>query len=90
MFIRTAFVHDGVLQIDDDGRKPESFKSLIKMSAPEWKYLAVGCFGSILYGTFPFLYGKAYGGLFDVSTPVIVILINHRKFRPSESLKIKV
>ncbi|XP_028416784.1 multidrug resistance protein 1-like isoform X1 [Dendronephthya gigantea] len=52
-------------QIDDDGRKPVSFRSLIKLSAPEWKYLVVGCFGSILYGTFPFLYGKAYGGLFD-------------------------
>jgi hypothetical protein len=53
--------------VDDDGKKPISFGSLIKLSEPEWKYLLIGCIGSVLYGSFPFLYGKAYGGLFDVS-----------------------
>ena len=58
-----------ILQVDDDdGKKPVSFGFLLKLSAPEWKYLLIGCFGSILYGAFPFLYGKAYGGLFDVSS----------------------
>ncbi len=55
-----------LLQCDDDATKPVSFGSLVKLSSPEWKYLLIGCFGSVLYGSFPFLYGKAYGGLFDV------------------------
>ena len=44
------------------------------MSAPEWKYLVVGCFGSTLYGLYPALYGIAIGGIYEVSKIVNYIL----------------
>ncbi|CAB4008047.1 multidrug resistance 1-like [Paramuricea clavata] len=35
------------------------------MNAPEWKHLFVGCIGSGLWGAYPFMYGIAFGRIYE-------------------------
>jgi hypothetical protein len=38
------------------------------MNAPEWKHLFVGCIGSGLWGAYSFMYGIAFGRIYEVSS----------------------
>ena len=53
---------------DYDGKFKVPLLSLLKMNATEWRYLLIGCFGSGLYGAYPFLYAIAFGGFNEVSS----------------------
>ena len=58
-----------IFQVDDDdydGVFKVPFVTILKLSAPEWKYLLVGCIGSGLFGAYPFLFGISFGGISDV------------------------
>ena len=46
--------------------KPMSFFKILKYNAPEFWYIVIGCFGSALFGSNPFVYGIAIGGVFEV------------------------
>ena len=37
------------------------------MNAPEWKELIVGAIGAGIFGAYPFLYGIAFGKIYEVS-----------------------
>ncbi len=40
---------------------------ILQKNSPEWKYLLLGCIGSLLFGAYPPLFGYSLGGVFDVS-----------------------
>ena len=44
------------------------FWTILKMNAPEWKHLFVGCIGSGLWGAYSFMYGIAFGRIYEVSS----------------------
>ena len=41
---------------------------ILKQNAPEWKYLLLGCFGAVLFGAYPPVYGNTFGGIYEVRT----------------------
>ncbi|CAB3994659.1 multidrug resistance 1 [Paramuricea clavata] len=55
---KTLLVFDHV-----DNIKPISFTKILKWNAQEWNVLVLGCIGAALYGSYPFLYGIAFGGV---------------------------
>lgn len=78
-----------ILQIDDEDAlvKPVSFTRILKLNSPEWKYLLIGCFGAALFGAYPFLFGIAFGGIYEVSFWMISCvqftqLIKHFSIKP--------
>ena len=44
--------------------------TILKTNAPEWKELFVGCIGAGLWGSYPFLYGIAFGKIYEVSSVI--------------------
>ncbi|XP_028411655.1 multidrug resistance protein 1-like isoform X2 [Dendronephthya gigantea] len=50
------------LMVDNsDEIKPISFVKILKWNSPDWKFMFLGCFGAMLYGAYPFLYGITFG-----------------------------
>ncbi|XP_028410024.1 multidrug resistance protein 1-like [Dendronephthya gigantea] len=45
--------------------KPMSFFKILTYNSPEVWYIVIGCIGSALYGTCPFVYGVSMGGIFE-------------------------
>ena len=54
-------------QADEEEIPPVPYGTILKMNAPEWKELFVGCIGASLWGAYPFLYGIAFGKIYEVS-----------------------
>jgi hypothetical protein len=45
------------------------------MNAPEWKQLFIGCIGAGVWGAYPFLYGIAFGQIYEVSLVVSYCIV---------------
>ena len=52
-----------------------SLFKILKYNLPEFWYIAMGCIGSALYGTCPFVYGIALGGVFEVRSVILVYFL---------------
>ncbi|XP_028410025.1 multidrug resistance protein 1-like [Dendronephthya gigantea] len=50
---------------DSEPVKAMPFLKILKYNSPEFWYIVLGCIGSALYGTCPFVYGIAVGGIFE-------------------------
>ena len=50
------------------------FSKLLKMNSPEWRIMAIGCFGALLYGAYPFLFAICLGKFFKVSVILFFLL----------------
>ncbi|XP_046843213.1 ATP-dependent translocase ABCB1-like isoform X2 [Xenia sp. Carnegie-2017] len=53
------------LQTEHDDIPAVSFWTILKMNAPEWKSLFVGCIGAGLWGAYPVFYGIAFGKIYE-------------------------
>ena len=52
-----------------------SFSKILRHNLPEYQYLLLGCFGSFLFGSAPFLFGITMGHIFEVSKRFFILVV---------------